>query len=131
MAVGVYVNVPEPLADSLARESFRKAGIKRGIDPGWALAAGANLVTIFVGRHEIAKFVARLWAAARGRAAIRTHDSMVVIEHGDRRVAITLDHEGFGEDGPPQAVVRGMTCLLEALAELDEDWPVAIPRSRP
>jgi len=56
---------------------------------------------------------------------------MVVIEHGDRRVAITLDHEGFGEDGPPQAVVRGMTCLLEALAELDEDRPVAIPRSRP
>jgi len=94
-------------------------------------SAGANLVTIFVGRHEIAKFVARLWAAARGRAAIRTHDSMVVIEHGDRRVAITLDHEGFGEDGPPQAVVRGMTCLLEALAELDEDRPVAIPRSRP
>jgi hypothetical protein len=36
-----------------------------------------------------------------------------------------------GTDGPPQAVVRGMTSLLEALAELDEDRPAAIPRSRP
>jgi hypothetical protein len=131
MAVGVYVNVTEPLADSLARDGFRQAGIKRGIDPGWALAAGANLVTIFIGRHEIAQFVGRLWAAARGRPAIRTHDSMVVIEDGDRRVAITLEHEGFGEDGPPQAVLRGMTSLLEALAELEEDRPAAIPRSGP
>ena len=85
MAGGVYVNVPEPLADSLVGEGFRRAGINRGIDPGWALAAGANLVTIFVSRHEIAEFVARLWAAARGRAAIHTHDSMVVIENGNRR----------------------------------------------
>jgi hypothetical protein len=131
MAVGVYVNVTEQLADSLAGDGFRPAGIKRGIDPGWALAAGANLVTIFVGRHEIAKFVARLWAAARGRAATGTHDSIVIIEHGDQRVAITLEHEGFGEDGPPQAVVRGMTSMLEALAELDEDRPAAVPRSRP
>lgn len=131
MAVGVYVNVTEPLADSLAGDGFRQAGIKRGIDPGWALAAGANLVTIFVARHEIAKFVERLWAAARGSPAFGTHDSMVIIEHGDRRVAITLEHEGFGEDGPPEAVVRGMTSLLEALAKLDEDRPAAIPGSRP
>jgi len=131
MTAGLYVNVHGPLADSLIRDGFRQAGIKRGIDPGWALAAGANLVTIFVSRHEIAQFVVRLWAAARGRPAIRAHDSMVIIEHGDRRVAITLEHEGFGQEGPPQAVVRGMTSLLEALAELDENRPAAIPRSHP
>ena len=108
MAGGVYVNVPEPLADSLVGEGFRRAGIKRGIDPGWALAAGANLVTIFASRHEIAEFVARLWAAARGRAAIHTHDSMVAIENGNRRAAITA-----------------------ALAELDEDRPAAVPRPHP
>jgi hypothetical protein len=30
MAGGVYVNVPEPLADSLVGEGFRRAGINRG-----------------------------------------------------------------------------------------------------
>jgi len=134
MAAGAYVNVPEPLGESLADDGFRRAGVERGIDAGWALSADANLVTIFVGRHEIARFIAHLWASARGprvRAAPHQHDLMVVIQHDNRRVAITVEHEGFGDDRPPRAVVRGMTSLLEALAEPGERRPTAMPSSRP
>jgi len=104
MVAGVYVEVPEQLADSLITDGFRRSGFRRGIDPLSAISAGANLVTIFVARHEIARFVAHLWAAARGRAVSRDHESMVVFEH------------------------RG---LLEARAELDRDQQGAIPGSGP
>ena len=131
MVAGVYVEVPEQLADSLIRDGFRRSGFRRGIDPLSAISAGANLVTIFVARHEIARFVAHLWAAARGRAVSRDHESMVVFEHRGRRVTISLDHEGFGDGGPPPEVVHGMTGLLEALAELDRDQQGTIPGSGP
>ena len=131
MAAGVYVEVPEQLADSLTADGVRRAGFHRGIDPLWALSAEANLVSIFVVRHEIARFVAHLWAAARGRAADGEHNSMVVFEHRGRRVAISPDHEGFGCDGPPPEVVRGMTAQLEALTDFDKDRQRAIPGSGP
>jgi hypothetical protein len=131
MAPGVYVEVPEQLAGTLTADGFRRSGFRRGIDPLSAISAGANLVTIFVARHEIARFVAHLWAAARGHAANREHESMVVFEHRGRRVAISLDHEGFDDDGPPPEVVRGMTDLLDALTELDRDQQGAISGSGP
>ena len=56
MADGVYVNVTEPLADSLAGDGFRQAGIKRGIDPGWALAPASLL-------EALAEFDEDRWAA--------------------------------------------------------------------
>jgi hypothetical protein len=131
MVAGVYVEVPEQLADSLIRDGFRRSGFRRGIDPVAAISAGANLVTIFVARHGIARFVAHLWAAARGRAANRDHELMVVFEHRDRRVTISLDHEGSGDGGSPPEVVRGMTGPLDARAELDRDQQGAIPGSGP
>jgi hypothetical protein len=131
MVAGVYVDVPEQLADSLITDGFRRFGFRRGIDPVAAIPAGANLVTIFVARHEIARFVAHLWAAARGRAANRNHESMGVFEHRGRRVTISLDHEGSGDGGPPPEMARGMTGPLEARAELDRDQQGAIPGSGP
>jgi len=121
MVSGVYVEVPKELADNLVTDGFGNAGARRGVDPLSALSAGANLVSIFVARHEIARFVAHLWERARGRAANREHNSMVVFEHRGQRVAISLDHEGFGDEGPPPEVVRGMTALLEAMTEFDTD----------
>ena len=131
MVAGVYVEVPEQLADSLITDGFRRSGFRRGIDPVAAISARANLVTIFVARHEIARFVAHLWAAARGRAANRDHESMGVFEHRGRRVTISLDHEGSGDGGPPPEVARGMTGPLEARAELDKDQQGVIPGSDP
>jgi hypothetical protein len=64
MVAGAYVNVPEGLGESLISDGFRKAGVERGVDVGWALSAGANVITIFVARHEIARFIAHLWARA-------------------------------------------------------------------
>lgn len=129
MAAGVYVNVPELLADSLAEDGFRLAGYERGIelDAGTLLAASANLVTVLVGRHEIARFITHVWMAARRRTPGRPHRLTVIAEQDDRRLAITIEHEGFGEDGPPFAVVRGMTTLLEALAEPGKDLPAETP----
>ena len=46
MVAGAYVNVPEELGESLIIDGFRKAGVERGVDVGWALSAGANAVTI-------------------------------------------------------------------------------------
>ena len=130
MVAGTYVNVPESLSESLVSDGFRKAGVERGIDAGWALAAGANLVTIFVGRHEIARFIAHLWASARRRVPIHQHESMVVLQPDDRRVSNTLEHQGFGDAGPPRAVVRGLTSLLEALAEPGENRLTEGPNAR-
>jgi hypothetical protein len=130
MVAGVYVEVPEQLADSLITDGFRRSGFRRGIDPVAAISAGANLVTIFVARHGIARFVAHLWAAARGRAANRDHESIAVFEHRGRRVTSSLDHEGSG-GGPPPEMARGMTGPLEARAELDRDQQGAIPGSGP
>ena len=95
MASGVYVEVPKQLADTLIMDGFRKAGVRHGVDPLSALSAGANLVSIFVARHEIARFVAHLWALARGHVPNREHNSMVIFEHRGQRVAISLDHEGL------------------------------------
>src|SRR6185437_9590510 len=131
MVAGVYVEVPEQLADSLITDGFRRSGFRRGIDPVAAISAGANFVTIFVARHEIARFVAHLWAAARGRAANRDHESMGVFEHRGRRVTISLGHEGSGDGGPPPEMARGMTGPLEARAELDRDQQGVIPGSGP
>jgi hypothetical protein len=66
MVASVYVEVPEQLADSLITDGFRRSAPRRGIDPLSAISARADLVTIFVARHEVARFVARR-AAARGR----------------------------------------------------------------
>jgi isopentenyl diphosphate isomerase/L-lactate dehydrogenase-like FMN-dependent dehydrogenase len=112
MAAGGYVVVSQKLADTLIADGFRKGGFRRGVDRLTAISAGANLVGIFVARHEIARFVAHLWAAARGRAANREHDSMVAVAHRGRRVAM-------------------MTTLLEAMTEFDRDQQGVIPRSSP
>ncbi len=88
------MNVPGSLADSLVRDGFRQVGIERGIDPEWALAADANPVTIFVSRHEIAQFVVRLWAAARGRPAIRARSLLEALAERDenRPAAVPRSH---------------------------------------
>jgi hypothetical protein len=67
MAAGGYVVVSQKLADTLIadgfrKDGFRKDGFRHGVDPLTALSAGANLVSVFVARHEIARFVAHLWA---------------------------------------------------------------------
>jgi len=130
MTTGMYVKVPEPLAESLTEDGFRIAGTERGIElyvnaAGMLLGASANLVTMLVGRHEISRFIGHLWASVRGRQAVNDHNMTVVLEKDGRRVAITLAHEGFGDDGPPTVVVRGMSALLEALTDLDTDRPAS------
>jgi hypothetical protein len=127
----MYVKVPGPLGESLAEDGFRIVGNERGIElyvngAEMLLGATANLVTVLVGRHEISRFIIHLWASARGRKPIHSahQDGMTaVVERGGRRVAITLEHEGFDDAGPPKTLVRGMSALLEALADLDADLP--------
>jgi hypothetical protein len=121
MAVGMYVKVPEEVAKSLAEDGFRMAGAERGIElyAETILAASANLVTVFVGRHEIARFIGHLLAPLRGRSRA-PQGLRIVVERGGQRVAITLEHEGFTDAGPPAGLVDGMTALLEALAEPKE-----------
>jgi len=55
--------------------------------------------------------------------------SIFVARHEIARSAAHL--EGFGDDGPPPEVVRGMTALLEAMTEFDRDQQGAIPGSGP
>lgn len=122
MTVSAYVRVPEQLAESLSDDGFRTAGIVRGAEVYVDVAAavvgtGANLVTVLVARHEISRFIAHLWAVSHHRAPGDKHNMTVVVERGSRRVAITLEHAGFDGNGPPEDVVRGMTALLEALAD--------------
>jgi hypothetical protein len=118
MAVGFYVDVPADLAESLAADGFGCAGSERGVADSAlsALAAGANLTTVLVGTHEVVRFVRHLWAAAHRNARDGRHATTVVIEHDGRRVAFSLEHEGFDSDEPPDEVVRGMVALIEALA---------------
>jgi hypothetical protein len=128
MTVGMYVKVPEPLAESLAEDGFREVGPERGIelyvnDAAMLVGTAANLVTVLVGRHEISRFVRHLWASARGHKPIRQEGMTVVLQRGSQRVAITLQHEGFDGEEPPRTVVHGMSALLEALADPDADLP--------
>lgn len=117
----MYVKVPEEVAKSLAEDGFRMAGAERGIELSveTLLAASANLVTVFVGRHEIARFIAHLMARLGGRGHT-AQGVRIVVERGGQRLAITLEHEGFDGAGPPPGLVQGMTALLEALAEPEE-----------
>lgn len=117
MAAGFYVKVPEDLADCLAADGFRAAGTERGVET--LLADSANLVTVLVGSHEISRFARHLWASARGRRNSPHSGVKVIVEHDGRRVALTLEHDGFGDDGPPEKVVRGMTTLFGALSDPD------------
>jgi hypothetical protein len=117
MAAGVYLKVPEDLADCLAEDGFRMAGAERGVET--LLADGANLVTVLVGSHEISRFVGHLWVSVRSRRNSPGPGVKVIVERDGRRVAITLEHEGFGDDRPPEKVVRGMTTLFKALSDLD------------
>jgi hypothetical protein len=130
MASGVYVAVPEDLANCLIDDGFSPAGAKRGIenflaDGANVLAVSANLVTVLVGSHEITRFVQHLWTSARHRRAVSdsrataVSEATVIIERDGRRMAITLQQEGFGDAGPPEKVVQGMTALLQALSEPD------------
>lgn len=127
MATGVYVAVPEDLANCLIDDGFTVAGNKRGAEN--LIADSANLVTVLVGSHEIARFVRHLWASAPRRRA--TSDSntaavsnaSVTVERDGRRVTITLQQEGFGDAGPPEQMVKGMTAMLQALSELDPKAP--------
>jgi hypothetical protein len=118
MAVGFYVSVPEDLAESLVNDGFRRSGPVRGVadDVFGALAAGANLTTVLVGAHEIGRLARHLWVAARRRTHNDTHVTTVVIEDDRRRVAISLEHQGFEGDEPPEDAVEGMVALIKALA---------------
>jgi hypothetical protein len=117
MADSVYVKVPKDLADCLAEDDFRSSGPERGIET--ALADGANLVTVLVGGHEVARFVRHLWATVRRRRNSPSPAVKLVVERGGRRIAITLEHDGFGDDGPPEKMIRGMADFLTALSESD------------
>jgi hypothetical protein len=117
MTTGIYIRVSKDLADCLIDDEFRYAGPARGVES--TLADSANLVTVLVGSHEIALFVRHLWAAARRREPASESGSAVIIEHDGRRVAITLEQEGFGDDGPSEKVVQSMTALLQALSKSD------------
>jgi hypothetical protein len=123
MASGVYVAVPKDLANCLIDDGFSPAGAKRGIEN--VLADSANLVTVLVGSHEITRFVQHLWTSARRRGtgsdsgATVVSEARVIIERDGRRMAITLQQEGFGDAGPPEKVVQGMAALLQALSEPD------------
>lgn len=117
MADGVYVKVPKDLADCLVEDGFRESGTERGIES--VLSDVANLVTVTVGSQEISRFVAHLWATVRRRRNSASPGVKLIVERGGRRVAITLEHEGFGDSGPPEKVVRGMTALLTALSDND------------
>lgn len=112
----MYVKVPGDLANCLADDGFRVAGTERGAET--LLADSANLVTVLVGSHEISRFVGHLWASIRGRRNSRDGGVKVIVENKGRRLALTLEYDGFGDDGPPEKVVRGMTALFEALADL-------------
>jgi hypothetical protein len=115
MADGVYVMVPKDLAHCLAEDGFREAGTERGI--GDALTDGANLVTILVGSHEISRFAGQLWAAVRRHRNSPSPGVKLILERNGRRIAMTLDHEGFGDDGPPERVVTGLAAFLTALSD--------------
>lgn len=64
MTAGMYVKVPEDLADCLADDGFRVAGTERGAET--LLADSANLVTVLVGSQKISRFVGHLWTSMRG-----------------------------------------------------------------
>jgi hypothetical protein len=42
----------------------------------------------------------------------------VVVENKGRRVSLTLDHEGFDDDGPPEKLAHGLTALFTSLSDL-------------
>jgi hypothetical protein len=115
MADGVYVKVPESLADELDRDGFRIAGGERGFET--VMADSANLVTVLVGGHEITRFIGQLWAAARRHGKSPGSGVKLTVERDGRRIELTLEHEGFGDEGPPENVVRGMTALLKTLSD--------------
>jgi hypothetical protein len=116
MTVGFYAKVPKDLADRLIADGFREAGSPRGIET--AIADGANLVTVLIGAHEISRFIGHLWTSMRHDKPVPDQSgSKVIIEHDGQSVAFTLEHRGFGDDGPPKAVVAGMTALLEELSK--------------
>lgn len=115
MGAGFYIKVQRDLADSLADDGFRLAGTERGAET--LLADSANLVTVVVGSHEISRFVKHLWTAVRGRRNSRGTAKVVVENHG-RRISLTLEHEGFGDDGPPEKLAHGMTALIASLSDL-------------
>jgi hypothetical protein len=114
---------PSPLGrlslDHLDRDGFRIAGTERGIET--VLADSANLVTVLVGSHEISRFVGHLWAAARRHRNSPSPGVKLIVEQDGRRIALTLEHEGFSDDGPPEKVVRGMTALLKNLPDRETE----------
>src|ERR1700754_2540587 len=77
MASGFYVRVAPDVADDLRRHGFLTRGAVRG--PGEALAVaqvvlgavgagvalGADATTILVARHQIRRFLERVWPRAR------------------------------------------------------------------
>jgi hypothetical protein len=115
------VQISRDLADALADDGFRVAGAERGAEA--LLGDSANLVTVLVGSQQISEFVRHLWKSAhRGKPTPETGQK-VIIEHDGRRIALTLEHDGFGDDGPPQTLVAGMASLFKALSELEPRPP--------
>jgi hypothetical protein len=120
MAPGCYVLVPEDLGRLLVEDGFSESGFTRGAET-WAevgVSTTANLVTIFVARHEVARFVSHLWDHARRRGSDH-HQTRIVAERDGRRLVLTLEQEGFGTAGPPLPVVQGLSALLAAMDQPD------------
>jgi hypothetical protein len=72
MAAGVYVEVPEELADLLEDDDFVVAGSPRGAGADALIAvsaagAGASVATILLVRHDIHRFIGHLWNWTRTR----------------------------------------------------------------
>ncbi|MDN3355816.1 hypothetical protein [Actinomadura sp. DC4] len=125
MATGVYIDVPQDLADLLAEDGFRRAGVKRGVEVVDAVqigvGLGANLVTILLAKYQIPQFVKHWWNFARGGGPAERRSVKITFEADGEPAALTFEHEHDGP--PPEVVVRAMIACLESLIRPPESGP--------
>jgi hypothetical protein len=126
MASGVYVQVPQDLADILKDDDFVVAGGTWGaasdalIVVGTSVGIGAQLTTVLLARHDLARFVRHVWAWTTRRRDGADRELEIRIKVGTGSLTLTCRAEGLSPETATQMITTVLTPALTQLANPDE-----------
>ncbi|MEV6491725.1 hypothetical protein AB0M20_24400 [Actinoplanes sp. NPDC051633] len=128
MSERVYVDVPREFLSLVDELDLTLAGPTRGAltdiaasigVAGGALGATADVVTVLIGRSEVARLARRLWS--RTPKSGEQRKIVLEVRQGSDRLDVSFQVSGPGTEQAQEVFVRGFAAAFSAMLEKHDD----------